>query len=300
MERHDNIRKDGGRNAQNGLNSKKCPKCLKNVSENDTECPCCGTPLRAGHEEKNKKIKKKKTPENSLPCNISPAGDTLKKNADTKNSGVKAGIRPMVILKISVCIIFIILILTLIIVAVKAFRSSEGERIAESAAEYIGKDIKTLNNADGDMYFSDNSDHYGVNSAISYDYVMESEKTVRAGGVTYPVWAVFIEVNDNNYVSGVTYTDFSIVEDDMRGKKNGGLIDLGSFSDGDKQSSVTKYIDLNPYSVSYSESGIVTYAYKYYYERENGDEQAVILRASFTSDGKYKYYTSELVYPGNM
>jgi hypothetical protein len=45
---------------------------------------------------------------------------------------------------------------------------------------------------------------------------------------------------------------------------------------------------------------VETYTYKYYYTRDNGDEQQAILRVAFSESGKYKYSTTELIYPQNM
>ena len=78
------------------------------------------------------------------------------------------------------------------------------------------------------------------------------------------------------------------------------LIDLDSFDENAKQAKVMNYIDIDPYSICYSQSGRVTYTYKYYYKLDNGDEQAAVLRVVFNEDGKFKYSTTELVYPDNM
>lgn len=195
-----------------------------------------------------------------------------------------------------------LLVVVLIFIIVVNYRSGKGERYAESAYEYIGKDIRALNDGmTGKVYYADSSQYAGVNNAVKFDHIAESEKSVRAGGVKYPAWAVTVK-NDKNagFISDITYTDFTVIKGDMRGIKTSGAINLDKFSEGEKQSSVLREIKPRPYSISCSQTGIILYTYKYWYKLDNGDEQAAILRVGFTEKGDFKYATTELLIPQYM
>ncbi|MBR1723782.1 MAG: hypothetical protein IJ723_02005 [Ruminococcus sp.] len=186
------------------------------------------------------------------------------------------------------------------VVIVLALTASKGERYADDASNYIGEPVQKLSQQTG-LHYADESKYYGINSAVVFDYVYECEQTVKAQGIEYPRWAVFITQSKmGDHISEVTYTDFTVIKKDMRGKKRKGVIDLDRFSAGTKQSAVLKEIDMSPYSITYSEDGGVTYLYKYYYPRDNGDEQAMLTRVTFSDKGKYKYSASEVLIPRNM
>ena len=123
---------------------------------------------------------------------------------------------------------------------------------------------------------------------------------MKVQGIVYPEWAVTLKLSDAKFITDVTYLNFDLLKKDIRGEKRSSQVSLERFHEGDKQSSVMKEIDLDPYSITFSQSGNVTYVYKYYYKRDNGDEQAVLLRAVFSEDGKYRYSSAELLFPENM
>lgn len=193
-------------------------------------------------------------------------------------------------------------VVILIIVIVLSVRSSKGERYAEKAYDFIGKNILDLNNEmSGELFYADSSQYAGVNNVIKFDYIAESDGTVRAGGVKYPKWAVTVK-NDKNggHISDIIYTDFSVIKGDMRGIKTDGVINLDKFSEGEKKSSVLREIKPRPYSIACSQTGIILYTYKYWYKLDSGDEQAAILRVGFSEKGDFKYATTELIFPQYM
>lgn len=272
-----------------------CPKCRKTVSEYDYECPYCGVKIKQRPEKKPKRVRAK----------AADSGERVKRglfmrkkppmppppDAERKKGG--SG------LKIAALIICGVLIVIIIVAVAVSLAGSKGEKYAESAAEYIGSGLSTIESKT-DMHFLDESKYSGVNSAVAFDYVLESDKSTSVWGVEYPEWAVFLKMSSADFVTDVTYTDFSVVHKDIRGVKHKELIDLDSFDENAKQAKVMNYIDIDPYSICYSQSGRVTYTYKYYYKLDNGDEQAAVLRVVFNEDGKFKYSTTELVYPDNM
>ncbi|MBP3272891.1 MAG: zinc ribbon domain-containing protein [Ruminococcus sp.] len=284
-----------------------CPKCGKSVSSEDYNCIYCGTLLKTrtepekkklfgGKDKSEKKTKEKKkifSGEKKDMQKTDPASDLPKLTDDTEASPLLKKI------KIAAAVTAAVLIVVLAVIVVLSIRSGKGERYAQDASEFIGKGVAALNDS-GDRYYGDNSAYNGVNTAVKFDCITESDKHVTVQGVKYPAWAVTLKLSSVQFITDVTYTDFSLLKKDIRGVKADGLVSLERFHEGDKQSSVLKEIDMDPYSIPYSQSGITTYTYKYYFKQDNGDEQAVILRASFDEDGKYKYSTTELLIQENM
>lgn len=276
-----------------------CPKCRKEVSDSDLSCPYCGTKIRSAPEngKKRVRVKPKKAEDKSEKKRRAFFGrkkskeDTAVKAEKKERFGKKLKTAAVV-----VCAAAVVIVAGTVVSSVL---SDKGEKYAETAAEYIGSQLSRLEGSE-DMHFTDESEFFGVNSAVAFDYVMESEKKISSQGISYPSWAVFLKTGDGGKISDVTYTDFSVVEGDPRGERNDTLIDLDSFDKGAKQTKVLNFIDIEPYSITYSQSGMTVYTYKYYFTRDNGDEQQAILRAAFDGDGEYRYYVSELIFPENM
>ncbi len=266
-----------------------CPKCRKQFNGEQAVCPYCGTRVKS-ESGKIKRVKKRR--KNKLSVSATD-GERLVGVSE------KHGKKPAKALILTAVIACILIVIILIAVIASSLFSSKGIKYAESSSKYIGYSLSALESGE-DMHYKDESDCFGVNSAVSFDYVLESDSRIKADGISYPSWAVFLKISDAKFISEVTYTDFTQVKKDMRGEKHGSLVNLDSFSEGAKQSAVLKKIDMNPYSITYSQKGLVIYTYKYYYTRDNGDEQQVILRVAFSEKGKYKYSSTELIYPSNM
>lgn len=283
-----------------------CPKCGKKVSSEDFNCIYCGVQLKStgadgrvkkklfGRDKKNKDKPEKTKPETSSP--EQPKSDT-QDPLPKKDGAVLSGKGK--VLKISAIGALSVLVIVLVIVLVSSIASRKGERFAAQASEYIGRSVGDLNQ-ESELFYADTSDCYGINNTVTYDCIGEAEDTVKIQGIVYPEWAVTLSLSDAKFITDVTYTNFALVKNDLRGEKRSEQISLERFHDGDKQSSVLREIDLDPYSITYSQNGTVTYTFKYWYKRDNGDEQAVLMRAVFTEEGKYRYSTAELLFPANM
>lgn len=276
-----------------------CPKCRKSVSDSDYDCPYCGTKIKSMPENpkrgKRVRVKAKSADDNKSKKRRSFFSDK-KSKANEISVPKQNRVGRFKLIAGMICAVIIVILL---IVVISSVLSSKGEKYAEIASKYIGNDLSVLKGEE-DMHFLDESEYFGVNSSVSFDYVMESDKKIKSDGVSYPSWAVFLNISDVGFITDVTYTDFSVIDGDMRGHKHDSPVSLDSFDKGEKQNKVLNFIDMSPYSITYSQSGITTYTYKYYFKRDNGDEQQVILRAAFDEDGTYEYYTSELIYPQNM
>lgn len=290
-----------------------CPKCNKTVSSEDYNCIYCGTRLKSCPTgDKRSVFGKKKDKEKSGKTKTKSGGRSSKKALPVKDAVILSTDEPTRAEKnignignignrmrlVAICVLATIVII-LIIMLVRSLSVRKGERYAEIASDYIGRSVAELNQK-GELFYADNSDYYGVNTAVKFDSITESDKSVVVQGVKYPAWAVCLKLSSAKFITDVTYTDFSQLKKDIRGTKSDALIDLERFHDGDKQSAVLKEIDIRPYSINFSQSGLTTYTYKYYYKRDNNDEQAVILRVVFTEKGVYKYSSTELLIPADM
>ncbi|MCD8095897.1 MAG: zinc ribbon domain-containing protein [Ruminococcus sp.] len=278
-----------------------CPKCGKAVKEDDYICPYCSTPIKSAPQqtESDGKSKKKNKPiKAKAKKSKSKSKDALSKKPLEKN-GISKNTK--IALAVLLILIAVVVIVALSVYFVGKYNDSKSKKYAEQAAGYMGYGITKLNDESG-VYYNDESEYYGINSnaAFDYDYVLEDSGSVSVDGISYPSWAVLVTLSDSDFIEKVVYTDFSVLKKDSRGQKHGEAVNLDSFSKGDKRSALTKYIDMDVYSIAYYQSGIVTYTYKYYYTLDNDDEQQAILRVSFNEDGEYQYYTNELVFPNNM
>jgi hypothetical protein len=69
--------------------------------------------------------------------------------------------------------------------------SGKGENTAESISEYIGVDVAKAQKK-LDMHFKDESAFQGVNNALNFDYIIESDDSVNVDGINYPEWAALV------------------------------------------------------------------------------------------------------------
>lgn len=266
-----------------------CPKCKKTVGENDAVCRNCGIALK---EPKRKSFNVKRL--------INRKKTTLSSDLKTVD-GKKGLVRQKVNdnkLKLALFIVSVILIIVLVIVLISHISGEKGNKTALELREYTGKSLSAAEKNAG-IHLKDSSSFRGVNTALKFDYVFESEDELRINDITYPEWTVTVLLDKNENIESVVYTDFTTVEDDIRGDKKDKDVNLDKFDKGAKYSTVTDEIDCDPYSITYMNEN-TSYLYKYYYITDNGDAQQVILTAVFDDENKFLYYSSELVYPENM
>ena len=77
--------------------------------------------------------------------------------------------------------------------------SGKGENTAESISEYIGIDVAKAQKK-LDMHFKDESAFQGVNNALNFDYIIESDDSVNVDGINYPEWAALVTVDDEERI----------------------------------------------------------------------------------------------------
>lgn len=266
-----------------------CPKCGKKIGDKDNVCTNCGVVIRENAENTklstklfNKKNKKKN------PLETSKLGKTEKLRS-------KFGMKH---LKILIGVIVAALIVLLIITLVVSIASGKGKKLANKTSEYVGKSVAVAESK-LDVKFKDKSAYAGLNKALEFDYVEESEDSVKVDGVTYPEWAVLIKVDKKQYINTVKYCDFKLLKKNIKGIECDKLINLDKFDKGTSLDKVLDAVDIDPYSISYA-NDLVTYRFRYWFDSDTGDEQQVVLDVSFDGDNKFLYYSSNLVYPENL
>lgn len=246
-----------------------CKKCKEVLPDDATVCTCCGNKIK---QKKDKSAPKEKKP-------IDKAGLIAK----IKLAGVILGLA-----------IVIIAIITLVVALV----NDNGKNTAETLSEYIGESMLDAIN-ESNIKVADESKFSAVNNAMKFDYLVESEDSVKVDGINFPEWVITICLNEDEEIVTVTHTDFTVCEKNHKGKKADAEINLDNVKKNLKYKKVLDEIDLDPYSITY-ENAFVMYTYKYYYEDEAENEQAVRLTVTYNNDMEYQYYNSTPVYPSDI
>ena len=50
----------------------------------------------------------------------------------------------------------------------------------------------------------------GVNNALNFDYIIESDDSVNVDGINYPEWAALVTVDDEERIQTVKYSNFKV------------------------------------------------------------------------------------------
>lgn len=250
-----------------------CKKCKEVLPDDAEVCTCCGAKI------KHKKQKEKK--------NRLDAGDALKPKSSLSSK-----------IKIVVTVALAAVAAAIVIALIVSLVSDDGKKTAEVLSEYIGQTMLEARN-DSDIKVFDESKFSAVNNAMKFNYLVEDDDSVKVDGIKFPEWVVTVCLNDSDEIVTVTYTDFTTCKKNHKGQKADKVIDLDNVMKNEKYKNVEKEIDLDVYSIKY-ENAFITYTYKYYYEDEAGNEQAVRLTVTYNVNMEYQYYSSELVYPDDI
>lgn len=241
-----------------------------------------------------------KTPKGEI-IDITPIQEE-NKVSEAKNPAKEKGLKKIFASRLGVAIsatVCIILIIVLIICLIMHLSSSKGKRVADNITKYIGESPKKAEQG-LDISLKERSDFSGINNAVKFDRIYESEESITVDDITYPEWAVFVTLDENpETIITVKYTDFSIIEKNLSGLERKSEVDLSRFDESDSFGTISDEIGLDYYSVAYTNYN-VTYVYKYWYKTETGDKQAVLLTAKFSKKNKFLEYKSERLYPPNL
>lgn len=265
-----------------------CPKCKKTVGEKDAVCRNCGIALKEPKKRPDfKKLFQKKPKSHGAPL----------KTVNGKMGAFVQSIKENK-LKVTVIASAAVLVIVLLIILIAHLSVGEGEKTALKFAECIGSELNEAENDTG-IHMKEDSAFRGVNNALTFDYIRESESKTTIDDIAYPEWAVTVDLDKDNKIEKVTYTDLESLKDDSRGKKKDKYISLDKFDKGAKFNTVSDEINMDPYSITYKNEN-TTYVYKYYYATDSGDAQPIVLSVTFDEDNKFLYDSVKQVYPENM
>ena len=259
----------------------KCPKCGENTSKDDRICRNCGTLL--------KKEKKGFLPffgKKSKPANVPLLETTAKSTASAEKFKY---VRMAAIVGVAAVVIILIIMLVFHVAAGK------GRKQAEKFASYIGSKV-TVAEKELDLHMKDSSTFHAVNKADSFDYIYESEDSIKVNEASFPEWAITVLKTEAEKIDQVIFTDYRILKKDPRGVKAGKRLDLDRYESKTKMTDVLDDLDIDPFRITYDVS-FIKYEFRYYYELDNGDMQSVILNVVSNIDNKFMYSVSEDVDP---
>lgn len=69
------------------------------------------------------------------------------------------------------------------------------------------------------MHFKDESAFQGVDNALNFDYIIESDDSVNVDGINYPEWAALVTVDDEERIQTVKYSNFKVLKNNANGEK---------------------------------------------------------------------------------
>lgn len=269
-----------------------CPKCKKTVGEHDAVCRNCGIALKENTARKHSKglLGRKNSDKNEIV--VLETKERKKKRFGVVNSKTEKN------LKIFFLAAAFILIVVLVWILILQLSGDKGKKTAAEAAEFIGSPI-TSAEKELEIHFKDDSSFGIINNSLSFDYIYESDESLKIDDISYPEWSVMVIKDSSNDIESVIFTDYNLLKKDSRGEKVEKRINLDKFEKDDKFSSVSDEIDLDPFKITYTDDA-VSYLYKYHYTDATGDDQSVLLTAVFDKKNRFLYYTSVDVYPQNM
>lgn len=234
-----------------------CPHCDATVAEGVQYCPACGADISAIEEE--------------------IEGKTPKKSAKKPSAGRKK-------LNGAIAIIIIIAFTALVIFIAVKLSSDEGERIALDLSDKIGRSI-ALAEKNANVTLAPASQYPILKEIEKYDYIYESDKSVKVEGVHIPEWAIYVKTDGNDRITTVTYYNYKILENNWKGQKASGKIDSTTIEYGMSMREAEKALPLKPLAISRSYDDITHYRYKYYcIDEESKNELAYYLDIAFDVD----------------
>ena len=202
--------------------------------------------------------------------------ETSKKTPSKKTTKNKKPL--LIMIGASVVVILIVLLVFFIVGLIKA---NEGKKLAETFRGELGKSVEMAEKNTG-VTMKLASQYTALKDIVDYDYICESESTVKVGGVKVPEWVVFVSVDYNDKISSVTYYNFKSLKKNWKGVKADSEIDTSAVAYNMTKKEADKIISVSPLAITYSNDDTSTYLYKYYFLDENGNEQAYRLSVTYS------------------
>lgn len=232
-----------------------CPHCDATVAEGVQYCPACGADISAIEENEGKPSKKA----------------AKKASAKKKLNGI-------------IAVIAVILVAALAVFIAVKVSSGEGERIAKDLSDKIARSI-AIAEKNANVTLSETSAYPILKEVEDFNYIYESDKSVKVEGIHLPEWAIFVKTDNNDRITTVTYYNYKVLENNWKGQKASQKIDSTVVEYGMTVREVQKALPLEPLSITRSNDDITRYRYKYFYvDEESKNELAYYLDIAFDVD----------------
>lgn len=259
-----------------------CPKCGELLPENTALCPNCGSDIdeydmfadapadEIKPREKNQvKSAKKQSPKKG------------KKKAPPANPALRKKL-------VLAALLIIILVLGGMFIAAQ-LGASKGRRTADKIADdALGRSIEIAQTKLGVTLYEQSRFSY-LEKVSAYNYIIESDADVRVCGITLPEWSVFVSTDPSSKINKVTYYDFSVLQNDWRGRKLNAAVDLSAVQFGMSAGEAEKLLGLKPYSVTKTVDDLTIYKYRYYYtDAITGNDKAFSIEIDVDLENRVK------------
>lgn len=142
---------------------------------------------------------------------------------------------------------------------------SEGEKVLKNVP--IGRDLAYAE-AKTECDFNEKSKYAAIEDVTDFDNICEGNLTIKVEGVSFPEWAIAVDLANDETINKVVYYDFSQLQKDWKGHHCSEKIDQSIIEYGMKRKAVDKALGFTPYSIIKEIDNTVTNIYRYYYSDE--------------------------------
>lgn len=151
------------------------------------------------------------------------------------------------------------------VIAIMLNLPSEGEKVLKNVP--IGRDLAYAE-AKTECDFNEKSKYDSLSSVPDFDNICEGNLTIKVEGVSFPEWAIAVELANDETINRVVYYDFSQLQKDWKGHHSSEKIEQSVIEYGMKRKAVDKALGFTPYSIIKEIDNTVTNIYRYYYSDE--------------------------------
>lgn len=259
-----------------------CPKCGELLPENTALCPNCGNEIKEYDMFDDAPADEIKPSEKKQ---VKPAKKQPPKKSGKKEKPANHAVRKRLLLA---ALLIIILVLGGMFIAAQ-LGASEGRRTADKIADdALGRSVEIAETKLGVTLYEQSRFSY-LEKVSQYNYIVEDDADVRVCGITLPEWAVFVSTNPGGKISKVTYYDFSVLQNDWRGRKLNSAVDLSAVQFGMNAAEAEKLLGLKPYSVTKTVDDLTIYKYRYYYtDAITGNDKAFSVEIDVDLENRVK------------